>query len=105
MPNGERDVFWGISRERTVFELAYGKKHLDIIVGIRSLPLAKYTKDYGNDPYESQKWCAFLLKANVCNEMNDSYEDESCFSISGGSDYQKCPIYKVLKARDMAQTQ
>ncbi len=67
-----------------------GKKHLDLVISPKQLAKEKYISDYGDDPYESKKWCHFLQKAQV------SKDTKSC-----EMEPDACPIFQVLKKRDL----
>ncbi len=77
---------------------------MDVILSTREMPSEKNIKDYGNDPFESNKWCDFLAKANL--SIPKESDDESCFSEvpSTVCEWGKCPIYEVLKKRDMVNS-
>ncbi len=51
--------------------------------------------DYGNDPFETKKWCKFFEKENKEKEFVDFWEEtESCFG--------ECLVYEKLKKKEIS---
>ncbi len=83
---------WGFSRERTVYDLANGKKHLDIIFCLGEDPREKYVVDYGDDPFQSKHWCPYLAQAMSTPEEKDPSISTEC---------EKCPIFRSSMDKDL----
>ncbi len=51
-----------------------GKKHLDIIFSTERSPKEEFIKNYGDDPYESKKWCNFLKNGAHISKSRDRFD-------------------------------
>ncbi len=97
-----KDFFWGKGREKSVYELSHGKENMFLIFAMVPTPKRQFIMDYGDDPFQSKTWCKFLQEFEKNEDSHSSFSEGDYSNSSKESIIEKCPIYKVLKDRDVS---
>ncbi|MCP3927367.1 MAG: hypothetical protein GY714_32825, partial [Desulfobacterales bacterium] len=90
------NFFWGKARSKTLDELTGGKNAMVVSFSFSYL---RIKVDYGDDPFETKKWCKYLEKLQF-EEKEFETETESCEGDASNLSINKCPIYCDLKKKE-----